>query len=121
MDEPRFVPTERRKERRYKIPVPVEYVCPERDLPGKGHLRDISVSGMYVEEPGHDLDAGDGVRAPLWLFSESTTVFLEGRVVRAEPGGFAVKFEEMDSRVVETLRQVLPQAELRERSRRLGR
>lgn len=89
---------ERRRECRYRIPVPLEYVCPERDLPGKGKIRDISVSGMYVEQSDHDLDLGDGVRAPLWLLCESTTVFLEGRVVRAEAGGFAVKFHGMDSR-----------------------
>jgi hypothetical protein len=112
---------ERRRERRYRIPIPLEYVCPERDIPGKGRIRDISVSGMYVEQSDHDLDAGDGVRAPLWLLFEATTVFLEGTVVRAEPGGFAVKFHGMDSRAEETLSQVLPQAEQRERSRRLGR
>ena len=109
---------ERRKERRYRILVPLEYVCPERDLPGKGKIRDISVSGMYVEQFDHDLDVGDRVRAPLWLLADTTTVFLEGNVVRSEPGGFAVRFQEMDSRAEETLRQVLPQAEQRERSRR---
>jgi hypothetical protein len=98
--------------------VPLEYVCPERDLPGKGKIRDISVSGMYVEQRDHDLDLGDLVRAPLWLLSEGTTVFLEGSVVRAEPGGFAVRFQGMDSRTEEALRQVLPQAEERARSRR---
>jgi hypothetical protein len=98
--------------------VPIEYVCLGRTLGGKGELRNVSVSGMFVDDLHHDLDPGDVVRMRLQLLSEATAVILRGEVVRTTRCGFAVRFHPLDARKEAKLRAALPVAAERERARR---
>jgi hypothetical protein len=89
----------------------VEYACSQRDLPGSGRLRNISVRGMYVEDPHHELGPGSLVRTSLKLTSQAASLVLEGRVVRTDADGFAVLFQGIGLRIERRLRAILPLTE----------
>ena len=77
-------PIERRRERRYKISAPLEYLCPERVLLGKGRVRHISTRGMYVEDAQHDLDLPVRPAIPLVVHARETLLVDQGERLRPE-------------------------------------
>jgi hypothetical protein len=68
----------------------VEYIIPHR------HIRDLSVSGFFVDDP-HPYHIGESIELRL-LLGESAPILATGMVRRVEPGkGMAVEFIRIDA------------------------
>jgi hypothetical protein len=96
---------------RHRFQIRVEYVCADKRLVECGTLRDISMCGMFIEQESTGLRVGDSIRAPLRFFSESTSVWITGKVVRVQLDGVAIDFDPHSKRDESMLRSMLPLAE----------
>ncbi len=87
--------------------MPVAFRC--ATLTGKGYLLDISLSGARIEEVDQRPLVGDRLRIVLGSGPSPGPDWVPAEVVRhTVTGGFAVKFYEIDVRVLGILRGLMP-------------
>ena len=87
--------------------MPVAFRC--ATLTGKGYLLDISLSGARIEEVDRRPLVGDRLRIVFESGPSTDPDWVPAEVVRhSVTGGFAVKFYEIDVRVLAILRGLMP-------------
>ncbi len=87
--------------------MPVEFRC--ATLTGRGCLQDVSLCGACVEEVDRRPLVGDRLRLVFGPGSSEYGSWVPAEVVRhTVTGGFAVKFHDVDVRVMGILRRLMP-------------
>ncbi len=87
--------------------MPVEFRC--ATLTGRGSLQDVSLCGARVEEVDRRPLVGDRLRLVFGPGSSEYGSWVPAEVVRhTVTGGFAVKFYDLDVRIMGILRRLLP-------------
>lgn len=79
-------------------------------LKGRGWLTDVSLCGARIEEVEKRPLVGDRLRLVFGSDASEDSPWVPAEVVRhTVTGGFAVRFYDVDMRVMRVLRELLPQ------------
>ncbi len=91
---------------RYPASFPVEFHC--GDLVGHGTVMNISLSGARIEEVNHLPLLGKRLKILVCLDQAKEPVELSAEAVRyTENEGFAVRFPDLDVRLLRIMRMIL--------------
>jgi excisionase family DNA binding protein len=83
---------------------------PFKEITGSGIIKNLSEGGVYItcpEEQSSGIDVDDAVDISFSLGKtgeDGGAVFVQGRVVRKENGGMAVRFRQVDGKIKEIIR-----------------
>lgn len=99
-------PREQRGSPRFKVRVPVEFSTESGS--GHGLLWNISASGARIELPSMMVPRDSVVSLRVSFFPGSFDVKLPAKFVRYTAMGFALRFTDMDSVQLRTLKGLLP-------------
>ena len=98
---------ERRVARRFSIQAPTEYEHAKTPV-GTGHTKNLSVSGVLVEDTSAELPIDTELRMRFSFFSGSFATAFTAAVVRYTESGFAARFVHLDTAQIEVLQRALP-------------
>ena len=99
-------PRERRRAQRFSVKVPMEYE--DHTLAGRGFTRNVSVSGVRIEQASQSVPIGMQLGLRFSFFLGSYETLFTGEVIRRTEDGFAVQFGNLDPAQLNTLRTALP-------------
>ena len=99
-------PRERRRAPRFSVCVPLEYE--DHSVEGRGFTKNVSRSGVLIEQASSPPPIGAGLRVRFSFFLGAFETPFSGKVVRHADDGFALQFGSLDEAQIEVLRTALP-------------
>ncbi len=99
-------PQQRPRAPRFSVYVPMEYE--NRAVAGRGFTKNVSLSGVLIEQASSPAPIGASLRLLFSFFQGSFETPLRGKVVRHAEDGFAIQFASLEEAQLKILRTALP-------------